>query len=243
MRAILPRDIQEFLDGYPDLRDKRYQTKNLQFYSNELRCKPDRKLISEIHEEWFGNYILLEAKHGYIQWLFPIREYGINYSAQALQKHEIKIMTGDETIMQRMLMSYKLMLDFYGMRLENETTGLISRSKNYAAQYKNLCRSSHNNLRISRMLKCLSEFGYEYLNYAFLLHVLNEQSEHEELNTSVIRGSMDRWWANCVRGQRERDWINEKVTRVRNEDNGEPFVFTREMYETAIKNWHNEGRL
>jgi len=41
--------------------------------------------------------------------------------------------------MQRIFASYKLMLDFYGMRLENETTGLISRSKNYAALYKNLC--------------------------------------------------------------------------------------------------------
>ena len=48
-------------------------------------------------------------------------------------------MTKDETIMQRVITSYKLMLDFYGMRLENEATGLISRSNDYAAQYRNLC--------------------------------------------------------------------------------------------------------
>lgn len=41
--------------------------------------------------------------------------------------------------MRRIFASYKLMLDFYGMRLENERTGLISRSENYAARYKNLC--------------------------------------------------------------------------------------------------------
>ena len=31
------------------------------------------------------------------------------------------------------------MLDFFGMRLENESTGLISRSRNYEPLYKNLC--------------------------------------------------------------------------------------------------------
>lgn len=48
-------------------------------------------------------------------------------------------MTKDEAIMRRVLVSYQLMLDFYGMRLEDEATGLISRSKNYATQYRNLC--------------------------------------------------------------------------------------------------------
>lgn len=44
--------------------------------------------------------------------------------------------------MRRLLASYKLMLDFFGMRLENEATGLISRSENYASRYRNLCSMS-----------------------------------------------------------------------------------------------------
>lgn len=52
MGAFVPQDVQEFLDGYPDLRDDRSQSNNLKFYSNELKCQPDRKLISEIHEEY-----------------------------------------------------------------------------------------------------------------------------------------------------------------------------------------------
>lgn len=51
MSAFIPRDVQEFLDGYPNLRDDRSQSNNLKFYSNELKCQPDRKLISEIHDE------------------------------------------------------------------------------------------------------------------------------------------------------------------------------------------------
>jgi len=51
MGAFIPRDVQEFLNGYPGLRDDRSQSNNLKFYSNELKCQPDRKLISEIHDE------------------------------------------------------------------------------------------------------------------------------------------------------------------------------------------------
>jgi hypothetical protein len=51
MGAFVPRDVQEFLDGYPDLPDDPSQSDNLKFFSNELRCRPDRKLISEFHEE------------------------------------------------------------------------------------------------------------------------------------------------------------------------------------------------
>lgn len=51
MGAFIPRDVQEFLDGYPDLHNNRSQSNNLKFYSGELKCHPDRKLISEIHEE------------------------------------------------------------------------------------------------------------------------------------------------------------------------------------------------
>ena len=73
---------------------------------------------------------------------FPIREYGLNYAAQPLQKHEIEAMTNDEVITRRIFTSYKMMVEFYGMRLEDETNGLISRSENYAARYRNLCSTS-----------------------------------------------------------------------------------------------------
>ena len=48
----VPRDVQEFLEEYPDLVDDSNQSDNLLFYQNKLRCRPDRKLIDEIHEEY-----------------------------------------------------------------------------------------------------------------------------------------------------------------------------------------------
>lgn len=97
--------------------------------------------------------------------------------------------------------------------------------------------SSHNYLRISRILKCLSEFGLEHLNAGFLLHVLNEQSEHDELNTPTLKNSMDKWWANCIRNVEEREWIGRMVRRVRTEE----FSFTREMYESALERRRETG--
>lgn len=46
----LPRDIRDFLDGYPDSIDDRELQANTAFYSNTKRCRPDNALIGEIHE-------------------------------------------------------------------------------------------------------------------------------------------------------------------------------------------------
>jgi Opioid growth factor receptor (OGFr) conserved region len=90
------------------------------------------------------------------------------------------------------------------------------------------------------MLKCLSELGLEHLNAGFLLHVLNEQSETRELNSHAIRGSMDRWWANCIREPAERAWIGRMIRHVRVRDE---FVFTREMYSNALERRQRSGSL
>jgi hypothetical protein len=91
--------------------------------------------------------------------------------------------------------------------------------------------SAHNYLRISRILKHLGELGLDALPAGFLLHVLAEQSEHDALVAPALVSSMDRWWANCLRDERERVWIREQITRVRA---GE-LTFTRTMYEQALQ--------
>lgn len=100
--------------------------------------------------------------------------------------------------------------------------------------------SLHNNLRISRILKCLSILDLERLNAGFLLFVLAEQSENGELNTLAIRTSMDRWWANCVRNDEERKWIGEMIQDVRE---GEDGIWTREKYVEALKRRKETGKL
>jgi hypothetical protein len=47
----IPRDVQEFLENYPDGENDRNCIANLQFYRNQRRCRPDNMLIDEIHEQ------------------------------------------------------------------------------------------------------------------------------------------------------------------------------------------------
>lgn len=51
MPAVIPRDVREFLDGYPDNTDDRSLSDNLLFYSNELRCRPDNLYIDDLHKQ------------------------------------------------------------------------------------------------------------------------------------------------------------------------------------------------
>lgn len=46
----IPRDVQEFLDGYPGVDDDPACQENFEFYSNDIRCIPDNRTIQEIHE-------------------------------------------------------------------------------------------------------------------------------------------------------------------------------------------------
>ncbi|KAI0953586.1 hypothetical protein AcW1_007763 [Taiwanofungus camphoratus] len=200
---------------------------------------------------WQGDYAKLEYKHGFIQWLyvghvsvgfpcnvhpdekpsFPIPEHGMNAESQPLQKHEAAAMRADPAVMRRILRSYSLMLNFYGMRLESPDSGLLARSTNYPERYRNLIRSPHNNLRITRILKCLSVLGLERLNAGFLLHVLAEQGEHNQLNTAGVTSSMDRWWAACLRDEGEREWVSSTIKKVRSGDQ----EWTRETYVKALE--------
>jgi len=134
---------------------------NYLFYSNQRSSCPDGAFIDDLHKRWFGDYNLLEVHHGYIQFLFPLFEgNGLNFWAKKLKKEEAKLMRADVAISNRIVMSYKLMLDFYGLQLVDSVTGKICRNNNWESRYKNLNSNSHNNLRITRILTSLGHLGF-----------------------------------------------------------------------------------
>lgn len=67
----------------------------------------------------------------------------MNYESQPLQRHEITAMRADSDIIERVIRSYSLMLDFYGMQLSDSSTGLLARADNYKDRYRNLVRKSY----------------------------------------------------------------------------------------------------
>lgn len=97
---------------------------NLKFYLDEVPSDPNGDYITKIHSEWAGDYGRLESHHGYIQWLFPLYEgNGVNWHAQTLQRKEAKLMRENMIIGERVMKSYEMMLDFYGMEIADKTTG------------------------------------------------------------------------------------------------------------------------
>ncbi|XP_033638284.1 uncharacterized protein LOC117298991 isoform X2 [Asterias rubens] len=171
-RAAL--DTLTYRQGYPGKEDNIYLCENWLFYSNN-KCGRNGMSIDQVHHVWYGDYSLLETCHDFIQWLFPIRELSMyNHRAQELQLHEAKSIMENPAASQRVLKSYHMMLDFWGMSLEDEKTGVIVRGDNWEERFRNLNRSSHNYLRITRMLKSLGELGFEHLKFPFLSFILCE---------------------------------------------------------------------
>jgi len=66
-------------------------------------------------------------------------------------------MQSDSRIQCRLLKSYIMMLDFWGMQL-NLVTGHVLRTKDYLTRYRNW-EGSHNLLRITRCIRSLQELG------------------------------------------------------------------------------------
>uniref|UniRef100_A0A7N8XRD4 Opioid growth factor receptor 2 n=1 Tax=Mastacembelus armatus TaxID=205130 RepID=A0A7N8XRD4_9TELE len=130
--------------------------------------------INDFHNKWKGDYDKLEFVHTFIQWLFPLREPGMNSWASTLTKEEIQEFLASSIAMENLLKSYKLMLDFYGIKLCDEKTGKVEKASNWEDRFNNLNSHTHNSLRITRILKCLGTLGYRHYQCPLVQFFLNE---------------------------------------------------------------------
>ncbi|TDH10362.1 hypothetical protein EPR50_G00074180 [Perca flavescens] len=191
MRAA--KDMQNYRRGYPNLTDDECsedKMNNLQFYLNKFPSAPDDVYIESFLKEWKNDYKRLERVHSYIQWLFPLREPGVNYMASELTKKEIEAFKKNEDAKKRLVESYELMLGFYGMRLVSKETGEVKRADNWKERFGNLERNMHNNLRITRILKSLGELGFEHYQAPLVRFFLEETLVKKTLS-SVKRSVLD----------------------------------------------------
>eukprot|EP01064_Diplonema_japonicum_P008435 TRINITY_DN1587_c1_g2_i1.p1 TRINITY_DN1587_c1_g2~~TRINITY_DN1587_c1_g2_i1.p1 ORF type:complete len:299 (+),score=71.44 TRINITY_DN1587_c1_g2_i1:58-897(+) len=204
-------DTQAYRNGYPGKKDDMTKNKNLDFYRGDIVCVPDRVTIEEIHEDWWGQYRKLEWNHGYIQWLFPIREQGLNFRADELQLHEARSIAEDPKLQRKILKSYEMMLDFYGMQLDRKT-GEVCKSDGYAERYYNLSTSGHNFLRITRILKCLGEVGLESYKLPWLKHFYREVLVTKDLK--AVESSLRGYWAGTLRNPSDVDELDAYVAEL-----------------------------
>ncbi|KAG5281864.1 hypothetical protein AALO_G00049660 [Alosa alosa] len=199
------KDMQNYRHGYPNINDDECPEErmtNLKFYLNEISSSPDDVSIEMFHKEWRTDYKRLERVHSYIQWLFPLREPGVNYMASELTKKEIQAFRESEEARARLVESYELMLGFYGIQLTNKNTGEVKRADNWRERFANLERNMHNNLRITRILKSLGELGFEHYQPHLVRFFLEETLVRKNLS-SVKRSVLD-YFVFAVRDKRER---------------------------------------
>ncbi|XP_050960956.1 opioid growth factor receptor [Labeo rohita] len=199
------KDMQNYRHGYPNINEEECPEErmtNLKFYLNEIKSSPDDVSIETFHTEWKTDYKRLERVHSYIQWLFPLREPGVNYMAAELTKKEIQAFRENDEAKSRLLDSYELMLGFYGIQLLNRETGEVKRAENWRERFANLERNMHNNLRITRILKSLGELGFEHFQAPLVRFFLEETLVRKTLG-SVKRSVLD-YFLFAVRDKRER---------------------------------------
>ncbi|KAI1894778.1 hypothetical protein AGOR_G00119250 [Albula goreensis] len=156
------KDLYKYRHNYPNYKEPRQPSeyRNLRFYLNKIPLVPDGIYIEEILNKWRGDYEKLEHNHTYIQWLFPLREQGLNFYAQELTQVEIKEFQSTREAKRRFLLAYTVMLDFFGIALLDKN-GNVARASNWQDRFQHLNESQHNYLRITRILKSLGELGFE----------------------------------------------------------------------------------
>jgi len=206
-------DLEKYRKGYPDMKDDPNINENFLFYSGKITSQPDGDYIDKIHTKWWGKTDILESHHGYIQWLFPIKEHGLNFESKPLQSHEILKIKADQSCIKRFIKSYELMLHFYGCALKDQGTGELDRHEGWKTQYRNLNSHTHNFLRITRILKCLGELGFEHYKKPFLEHFIKEIWVNKKLTNCAE--SCEHYWIGTLKNDTDRKELEEKVASYR----------------------------
>jgi len=133
----------------------------------------------------------------------------MNYQAKPLQKHEMALIQQEPACQGRVIKSYRMMLDFYGWKLDNEETGAVSRTDNYRHRFSNLSHSSHNWLRVTRILKSLGELGFEHYKLPWLMAICNEVFVTKEL--ANCQRSLVSYWAWTLRREEDQKALQTEI--------------------------------
>jgi hypothetical protein len=214
-------DTLRYRRNYPDIPTGKflpYLNDNSDFYQNRRAAYPCGEFIDNMHTKWWGKYKKLETEKNYIEWLFPIREIGTNWHAQDLQIREVKTIIGDRGGKIRILSSYEMMLDFWGMRLKDHAAGILERNPaGWRARFKCLNSSSSCHRHITRMFKFLGEVDHEKYKPPFVEFILREA-----ITEGTLPNTLDpclEYWVDLIRSGRERRRLRRLARQLAREHN------------------------
>jgi hypothetical protein len=126
----------------------------------------------------------LETAHDYIQWLFPLTEHSrVIPGAPTLSPSDIKAFRTDALLREHMLVALRRMLRFYGLQY---SAGVFTKGANWNDRKSNwFTEPTHNNLRITRILRSLVLVGLEA--EATRLHTFLAGSSRISVGSSIGR--------------------------------------------------------
>ena len=109
----------------------------------------------------------LEYTHDYIQWLFPLEVASLYHpEAPALSLAQCRVLAQDSVVLAGLRRAFVRMLAFYGLQWEGAG---IAKSDHWPVRAEEWAwRPNHNDLRMTRILHCLTIFGLHTEAAAFL---------------------------------------------------------------------------
>lgn len=163
----------------------------INFYQHNATDHRGRTLV----DIWTMTFDELEKNHDFIQWLFPLPEPSpVNPDAPLLSEDVIAQVHQNENVQTNLLRSFDTMAAFWGFHRDDDN--LLQRSSHFDHQSKKwCCPSDHNQLRITRVLKCLCLTGHAELaqnTCEFLLSEIN----HAGLSFSQVPSTA--YWMDAI---------------------------------------------
>ena len=144
----------------------------------------------------------METDHDFIQWLFPLETKGVNPQAPIVNKNEHKILRELDGSKSNLMEHFLLFTEFMGLKY-TQSKGTFQKVN--AEQWRSWIEHPHNNLRISRIITSMKDFGLENVAKDFLGFLKSESSKHED---EIINDQTFRQFADVTRSSCENYWIH-----------------------------------
>jgi hypothetical protein len=167
------------------------------FYRGERADNVGRHL----DDIWEWTPAQLESTHDYIQWLFPLDQPSqVNPSAPVVTPEARRAFEWDDTMRDRLMRSFWLMLKFYGLEHQDTPDGpVVKRGADFTARAQVwLQPGNHNHLRLTRIMKSLRLLGLEFESHA--LYVCLESIREDEGRTAISAETAGYWRDAAAKG-------------------------------------------
>ena len=186
----------------------KFMNDNQRALGNQPRDLVRSKLIqwfkADLAKAKLASKRFMETDHGFIQWLFPLKTKGVNPQAPVINKQDHKVLRKVDDFKSKMMEHFLLFTEFMGLEYD-QNTGILKKVN--AKQWESWIEQLHNNLRISRILTSMKDFGLESVAKNFLDFLKTESSKRKDevidrqtfrQFADITRSSCENYWAKCL---------------------------------------------